>query len=141
VRRNGLPGDELAVDEVGRWRMDPDASTLLRDGGHEAPLRLHGMFTYLADAARFEECLTGRSYPVAQEHDYPALEVEYLTLAKFAPGAPVRRPDCPAALYDRQQMLLDTLAAVRTWAIQGQVLELFDASGLSLAALEAVYLR
>jgi len=290
LRRNGLPGDELAVDEVGRWRMDPDASTLLLYGGHEAPLRmqvvgwrtlraldslgqpagpgdafdlqtdgslqpadlslrLHGMFTYLADAARFEECLTGRSYPVAQEHDYLALEKEYLALSKSAPGAPVlasfdgaleqrprmagegaeqavivhrltglwpgqscdramshaslsnqywrvdrlrglrvnplaespgdvflilrgdrggyvasagcgryagsyqvrgtwiafdapaRRPDCPTPLRDRQQTLLDTLAAARTWAIQGQVLELFDAEGLSLAALEAVYLH
>ena len=208
------------------------------------------MFTYLADAARFEECLTGRSYPVAQEHGYFALEREYLTLSKSATGGPVlasfdgaleqrprmagegteqavivrrltglwpgqrcdramshaslsnqywrvdrlrglrvtslaespgdvflilrgdqggyvanagcgryagsyqvsgtsiafaaapgKHPDCPPALGSRQQMLLDTLAAVRTWAIQGQVLELFDASGLSLAALEAVYLR
>ncbi len=55
--------------------------------------------------------------------------------------APARRTDCPAALRDRQQTLLDILAAVRTWAIQGQVLELFDATGLSLAALEAVYLH
>ncbi len=290
LRRNGPPGDELAADEVGRWRMDPEVSTLLLYGGHEAPLRmllvgsrtlraldslgqpagpddafdlqtdgslqpadlslrLHGMFTYLADAARFEECLTGRSYPVAQERDYFALAREYLTLARSAPGVPVlasfdgaleqrprmagegteqavivrritglwpgqscdramshaslsnqywrvdrlrgrrvtslaaspgdvflilrgdqggyvanagcgryagsyrvsgtsiafaapeKPPDCPPALRDRQQMLLDTLAAVRTWAIQGQVLELFDASGLSLAALEAVYLR
>jgi heat shock protein HslJ len=290
LRRNGPPGDELAADEVGRWRMDPEVSTLLLYGGHEAPLRmlvvgsrtlraldslgqpagpddafdlqtdgslqpadlslrLHGMFTYLADAARFEECLTGRSYPVAQERDYFALAREYLTLARSAPGVPVlasfdgaleqrprmagegteqavivrritglwpgqscdramshaslsnqywrvdrlrgrrvtslaaspgdvflilrgdqggyvanagcgryagsyrvsgtsiafaapeKHPDCPPALRVRQQMLLDTLAAVRTWAIQGQVLELFDASGLSLAALEAVYLR
>ena len=207
------------------------------------------MFTYLADAARFEECLTGRSYPVAQKHDYLALEKEYLALSKSAPGAPVlasfdgaleqrprmegggaeqavivhrltglwpgqtcdramshaslsnqywrvdrlrglretpiaeapgdvflilrdhqggyvanagcgrfagsyrvdgtsiafdvpaTRPDCPAALRDRQQTLLDALAAARAWAIQGQVLELFDATGRSLAALEAVYLR
>jgi META domain len=54
---------------------------------------------------------------------------------------PATRPDCPAALRDRQQTLLDALAAARAWAIQGQVLELFDASGLSRAALEAVYLR
>jgi uncharacterized lipoprotein NlpE involved in copper resistance/heat shock protein HslJ len=290
LRRHGLSGDKLAMNEVGRWRMDADASTLLLYGGHAAPLRmqvvnsrtlraldtpgqtagsgdafdlqsdgslqpadlslrLHGMFTYLADAARFEECLTGRSYPVAQEHDYLALEKEYLALTKSTPGAPVlasfdgaleqrprmegegaeqavivhrltglwpgqtcdramshaslssqywrvdrlrglrvtplaeapgdvflilrddqdgyvanagcgrfagsyrvdgtsiafdapaTRPDCPAALRDRQEALLGTLAAVRTWAIQGQVLELFDASGLSLAALEAVYLR
>ena len=40
LRRHGLPGDELAVDEVGRWRTDPDGSTLLLYGGHEAPLRM-----------------------------------------------------------------------------------------------------
>ena len=195
-----------------------------------------------------DRCLTGRSYPVAQEHDYLALGKEYLALSKSAAGAPVlasfdgaleqrprmegggaeqavivhrltglwpgqtcdramshaslsnqywrvdrlrglrvtslaespgdvflilrgdqggyvanagcgryagsyqvsgtsiafaapeKHPDCPPALRSRQQILLDTLAAVRTWAIQGQVLELFDASGLSLAVLEAVYL-
>jgi hypothetical protein len=35
--------------------------------------------------------------------------------------------------------LLDTLASARRWAIQGQVLELFDAAGNSLAAAEAIY--
>lgn len=212
-------------------------------------LRLHGMFTYLADAARFEECLTGRSYPVVQEQDYLALEREYLALPKPAPGSPVlasfdgaieqrprmagsgivqtvivrrltglwpgqtceramshaslanqywrvdrlrggrvapveqspgdvfvilrgdqggyvanagcgrysggyrvsgpsiefdapaRLPNCPAVLSGRQQTLLDTLAAARTWAIHGQVLELFDVAGASLVVLEAVYLQ
>jgi hypothetical protein len=33
------------------------------------------------------------------------------------------------------------MAAARTWAIHGLVLELFDAAGASLAALEAVYLQ
>lgn len=281
---------EGSLDEIGRWRRDPDAAVILLYGGHEAPsqmqivdsrtlraldmqgrpasqgrgydlqtdgqlvpaalaLRLHGMFTYLADAARFEECLTGRSYPVAQEQDYLALEREYLALPKPAPGSPVlasfdgaieqrprktgsdtgqavivrrltglwpgqtceramshaslahqywrvarlhgkrvtavtespgdvfvilrgdqggyvanagcgryagayrvsgtsiafdapaKLPDCPAALRGRQQALLDTLAAARTWAIHGQVLELFNAAGASLAALEGVYLR
>lgn len=50
---------------------------------------LHGMFRYLADAASFEECLTGRSYPVAMEGDYLALERAYLALPRSDPGAPV----------------------------------------------------
>ena len=50
---------------------------------------LHGMFTYLADAATFEECLTGRRYPVAMEGDYLALERAYLALPGRSPGAPV----------------------------------------------------
>jgi copper homeostasis protein (lipoprotein) len=49
---------------------------------------LLGMMTYLADAASFEECLTGRRYPVAAEGDYPALERAYLE-ARNEPGAPL----------------------------------------------------
>jgi heat shock protein HslJ/uncharacterized lipoprotein NlpE involved in copper resistance len=209
---------------------------------------LHGMFRYLADAASFEECLTGRSYPVAMESDYLALERAYLARPDAMPGAPVmasfdgeitRRPamegtgteptvvvrrfvglwpgqtceramshasltpqywrivslrgaavgpvanerephvilrgeaggyiatagcdrlkgnyrvsgpeiafeppgsagPCPAELQQREATLLGVLAAARGWKIQGQVLELFDASGKPIAVLEAVYLR
>jgi heat shock protein HslJ len=48
---------------------------------------------------------------------------------------------CPAELRQREATLLDVLAAARGWKIQGQVLELFDASGKPIAVLEAVYLR
>ena len=37
--------------------------------------------------------------------------------------------------------LTSTGPASRTWSIQGQVLELFDAAGTPVAVLEAVYLR
>ncbi len=50
-------------------------------------LGLQGMFRYMADAARFEECRTGRSYPVAMEADYLRLERAYIEAAKPAPGA------------------------------------------------------
>jgi len=40
------------------------------------------MFRYMADAARFEDCLTGRSYPVAMEGDYIQLERAYQEAAK-----------------------------------------------------------
>jgi heat shock protein HslJ len=219
---------------------------------------LHGMFRYLADAASFEECMTGRTYPVAMEGDYLALERAYTALDKAEPGAPVmasfdgeltRRPpmegkgtvptvvvrrfvglwpsqtceramshaslsnqywkilslkgevvapvegagemhvilrgegggytasagcerlngryrvdgpritfdppadlgpadsppaeaaSCPAALQERQRLLLKVLAAASRWSIEGQGLELFSASGQPLAVLEAVYLR
>jgi len=55
----------------------------------ELELPLRGMFTYLADAPRFEECLTGRSYPVAMEGAYIELERAYLAADKAAPGAPL----------------------------------------------------
>jgi copper homeostasis protein (lipoprotein) len=41
-------------------------------------LFLGGMMIYMADAAIFRECMTGRSYPIAQEADYLALERAYL---------------------------------------------------------------
>ncbi len=50
---------------------------------------LTGMFRYLADAAVFAECLTGRSYPVAMEGAYSEAERAYLRLEDREPGAPV----------------------------------------------------
>ncbi|PWB78297.1 MAG: hypothetical protein C3F15_02100 [Holophagae bacterium] len=49
---------------------------------------MRGMYRYMADAALFEECLTGRRFPVAQEADNVALERAYLD-ALHDPGAPV----------------------------------------------------
>jgi heat shock protein HslJ/uncharacterized lipoprotein NlpE involved in copper resistance len=51
-------------------------------------LMLHGEFVYMADAPRLTECLTGRSYPVAMEGDYLALERAYLD-NRAEPGAPL----------------------------------------------------
>lgn len=47
-----------------------------------------GMFTYFADAALFQECLTGQRLPVLMEADYLALERAYLE-ARAAPMAPL----------------------------------------------------
>jgi copper homeostasis protein (lipoprotein) len=49
---------------------------------------LAGEFTYMADAARFVDCRTGRAYPVAMEGDFVALERAYRAAAP-APGAPL----------------------------------------------------
>jgi len=43
----------------------------------EPRLRLRGMYMYMADAGRFTECLTRRTWPVAQEADNAALEAAY----------------------------------------------------------------
>lgn len=45
-----------------------------------------GEMTYMADAARFTDCLTGRSYPIAMEKDFPKMEEGYRRAAK-EPGA------------------------------------------------------
>lgn len=44
----------------------------------EPRLTMRGMYRYMADAAIFEECLSGRPFPVATEADNPALERAYL---------------------------------------------------------------
>jgi copper homeostasis protein (lipoprotein) len=55
--------------------------TLKRDATFSrlAPaLNMRGMFTYMADAPAFTECLTGQRWPVAQRGEYLALERAYL---------------------------------------------------------------
>jgi heat shock protein HslJ len=52
----------------------------------DSPGTLGGEMTYLADAARFTECMTGRSYPIAFEGDFVKLERAYLAAAS-EPGA------------------------------------------------------
>ncbi len=116
LRREWL-GEEIVVDDIGRWVADPQRQALILYGGGEMPLqfeikgadrlrlldiqgnpivsdlpydlarseldpfepqlRIHGMARYMADAARLTECLTGRSYPIAMEDDFPAFEKAY----------------------------------------------------------------
>jgi heat shock protein HslJ len=52
----------------------------------EPMLLLGGEMRYVADAPRFTECLTGRSYPMAKEGDYPDAERAYLA-ERVEPGA------------------------------------------------------
>jgi copper homeostasis protein (lipoprotein) len=55
--------------------------TLARDDARERiepSLHMRGMFTYFADSAILQECLTGRSMPVAMEQDYLRLEQAYM---------------------------------------------------------------
>ncbi len=49
---------------------------------------MRGLFTYMADAAVFEDCVSGRRYPVAMEADYISVERAYLE-ARSEPGAPL----------------------------------------------------
>ena len=50
--------------------------------------RMYGLFTYMADAALFEDCSSGRRYPVAMEAGYLELERAYLE-QRTQPGAPL----------------------------------------------------
>lgn len=69
---------QLNYDLVRQPDVDPVAG----------PMRLHGMYTYMADAASFAECLTGQRYPVPIEGDHAAVERAYAQ-ARSEPGAPV----------------------------------------------------
>lgn len=50
--------------------------------------QLRGLFTYMADAAHFEDCADGSRYPVAMEAGYLELERAYLE-QRTEPGAPL----------------------------------------------------
>jgi len=122
-------GADAVRDDIGRWSVGSDGTTLALRGGGEAPvmfrtvdqatlrkldlegrtiesslnyelrrtaafspvepkLVMRGMYRYMADAAVFEECLTGRRFPVSMEADNVALERAYLA-AQAQPGEPV----------------------------------------------------
>jgi copper homeostasis protein (lipoprotein) len=84
-----------AVDRLRQLDIEgrPIESTLpyeLVSDGKLAPtdlaLPLAGEMVYLADAVRFTECLTGRSYPIAQEGDFVKMQRAHLKNVK-EPGA------------------------------------------------------
>jgi copper homeostasis protein (lipoprotein) len=122
-------GRGAVLDDMGRWSVGSDGTTLALHGGREAPvmfrivdgatlrkldlegrdissslnyelrrgaefspieprLEMRGMYRYMADAALFEECLTGRRFPVAMEADNVALERAYRE-ARVQAGEPI----------------------------------------------------
>ena len=78
-----LSGDDKRVEIEGDF--DLTAAAELQPFDPHLPLR--GMLTYVADDARFTECLTGRDYPLVKDGDYASLEHAYL-----AAGAEVGGP-------------------------------------------------
>jgi len=79
------------LDQEGR-EIDSTLNYDLRRMGKaaliEPRLTMRGMYRYMADAALFEECLSGRRFQVAQEADNVALERAYLDARKEA-GEPL----------------------------------------------------
>jgi len=51
-------------------------------------LWLKGMYSYMADAGLFTDCVTGQRLPVAMERDNPSLERAYLEVTP-GPGEPI----------------------------------------------------
>ncbi len=54
----------------------------------ELTLPLTGLFTYYADAALFQDCVSGRRYPVSDEAEYLTIERAYVA-ARPEPGKPM----------------------------------------------------
>lgn len=84
-------GDLRMLDREGREIESQLNYQLARQDAYapiEPELPMRGMFLYLADAARFRECVTGLDLPVAMEADYLALERAYLR-DRPAPGEPL----------------------------------------------------
>jgi uncharacterized lipoprotein NlpE involved in copper resistance len=52
------------------------------------PMPMRGLYTYMADAASFKECLTGKTMPIVPVAGNSALQSAYLA-ARRKPGAPV----------------------------------------------------
>jgi copper homeostasis protein (lipoprotein) len=73
------PGEESAAREL---QAQPEFLPF------EPHLPLRGMLTFVGDAARFTECLTGREYPLIDDGDYEALEHAYLA-AGAEPDGPI----------------------------------------------------
>lgn len=83
------PDTLRALDTRGKPIKSSLPYVLKSDGSlHAADLALNlaGELTYMADAARFTECRTGRGYPVAMEADFVAMERGYREAVK-EPGA------------------------------------------------------
>jgi len=73
------------------------------------PMPLRGLYAYMADAATFNECRTGKRYPVSLEAAHIDMEQAYLELTKDNPGAPLL-----ASLEGRfEERVTDPSAAAR----------------------------
>ena len=84
-----VDSDTLRMLDIAGRPFDSRLSYDLKRSGAFSPIEpllpMRGMFTYLADAASFDECQTGRRLPVAMEGGYLDLERAYLA-ARAEPG-------------------------------------------------------
>jgi copper homeostasis protein (lipoprotein) len=96
---------------------DPEISEAVKVTGIE----LEGMFRYMADAAIFLDCRTGKAFPVSMEAQYIELERAYLN-SGIAPGGELmvrlrgRYLERPAMEGDRNevQLIVDKIEEIRS---------------------------
>lgn len=114
LRQLDMQGNEIISDL--NYSLTSDATLAQTD---LEDIFLGGMMTYMNDAAIFTECMTGHSYPIAQEGDYLALERAYLdqTAAPAAQlyvhveGDLVMRPAMEGP--DRRSLVVDRFVRTR----------------------------
>ena len=91
-REPGVPVDRPPGDVPAAGARDLVLERQAMCAPLEPRLLLQGRYRYLADTARFSECLTGLNLPVAMEVDHLALEQAYLQAiaeSGLEPGAPL----------------------------------------------------
>lgn len=84
-----LSADRLQADSGGNGATPASAYTLTRQSNIDpiaGPMRLRGLYSYMADAAVFSECRTGRRYPVSAQAAQGDMERAYLELTRGNPG-------------------------------------------------------
>ena len=149
-------GDLRLLDTEGR-PIESDLPYTLARGPldpTEVALPMTGMFRYMADAALFEECRTGRSYPVAMEADYLAAERAYLDVPDRGPAEPVfavlegriaerppmEGPDRPHLVIERFDRLVpgeDCARETVAPTLLNTIWQFESLAGVPLAAVEA----
>jgi len=109
------------LDRLGQPITSP-ANQHLRRAAQVEPitesLHWHGEFSYMADAATFTDCASGKRWPVATLGDYLAVERNYLQ-ARSAPAAPL------LVNFDGR---LEVLPAMGGLPIEQIVVDRFDGS-------------
>jgi len=85
------PGELRMLDAEGKEipsSLPYELKRIARADPFEDSFQLEGMYSYMADAGRFTDCLTGHSWPVAMESANAELERAYMD-ARTKPGQPV----------------------------------------------------
>lgn len=76
------PTNNLRVVKISGGIIPPDVNyDLIRDDSnpeYNDVVRIQGMYSYMADAGLFSECLTGATFPVAMKAENAALERAYM---------------------------------------------------------------
>ena len=84
----GAGGEEAPAASGPAAALETEAAPGAAAGLEEDTLWLKGMYSYMADAGLFTDCVTGQRLPVAMERDNAALERAYLEITP-GPGEPV----------------------------------------------------